>query len=255
MTTLGVNRAVVELPAIGLTELEERANLLTRVDRKYVLEADALDAVSAFLPDDARVLEIAGERAFDYRSTYLDTDGLDAYLDTARKRRRRWKVRTRLYLSTGTSFLEVKTRRGPTTVKERIPWSGVRLGHFGADFVEASLRSAGVSMDALTLRPAVTTCYRRNTLLLPTSGARVTIDRDLTWSDITVARRLEFGDLVIVETKSPSAPSEFDRLLWSHGIRPVALSKYAVGMAGLHPSLPRNRWHRLMATRPFEAAA
>lgn len=254
MTTLTLAESLDRLPAIGLAELNERADLLTRVDRKYVVERDELDAVARLLPADTLVLEIDGDRSFDYRSTYLDTETLDAYFDAARKRRRRWKVRSRLYLASGLSFLEVKTRRGPSTVKERIPWSGVRLGQVGGDFVEASLRSAGVGVDASGLTPVVTTCYRRTTLLLPSSGARVTIDSDLSWSDIASGRRVGFGDRLIIETKTASAPSDLDRLLWSHGVRPVALSKYAVGMAALEPTLPHNRWHRLMATRLLAAA-
>ena len=58
-----------------------------------------------------RALEIDGLRQFGYTSTYLDTDELDSFRATAHKRARRGKVRTRRYLDSGLSFLEVKTRR------------------------------------------------------------------------------------------------------------------------------------------------
>ena len=52
--------------------------------------------------------------------------------------------------------------------------------------------------------------------------------------------------LAIIETKSGSAPSSADRTLWHHGYRPQRISKYATGLAALHPELPANRWHRVL---------
>jgi hypothetical protein len=39
-----------------------------------------------------------------------------------------------------------------------------------------------------------------------------------------------------------------DRFLWSHGHRPVRLSKFATGMALLDPALSHNRWHRTLTS-------
>ena len=61
------------------------------------------------------------------------------------------------------------------------------------------------------------------------------------------------GALAIVETKTPGAPSSADRWLWAAGHRPAAISKYATGMALLHPELPANKWHRVL-TRELAAA-
>jgi len=56
----------------------------------------------------------------------------------------------------------------------------------------------------------------------------------------------ELPGMTIVETKSMSQASEVDRILWRLGARPVSLSKYATGLAALHPELPRNKWSRLL---------
>ena len=53
-------------------------------------------------------------------------------------------------------------------------------------------------------------------------------------------------DLVVVETKSAGSASAMDRLLWSHGVRPTRISKYATGLAALDPDLPHNRWSRTL---------
>jgi len=50
----------------------------------------------------------------------------------------------------------------------------------------------------------------------------------------------------VFETKSAGPPSFFDRLLWTHGIRPVRISKFCTGLAALHPELPSNKWRRTL---------
>lgn len=244
----GGRRSADDLPAIGLAELNASAALLTRVDRKYVLAEADLPALWASLPPDASVLEIDHARAFAYRSTYLDTAGLDAYRASAHARRRRWKVRTRSY-ATGESFLEVKTRRAASTVKERIALPTVDpLAGEGTPFVQSRLAGAGIAVDAAALHPTLVTTYERTTIHLPGSGSRVTLDSGLVWELPGGEARRHFAGRVIVETKSGSTPSTLDHALWRLGHRPARISKYAVGLALLRPDLPANRWHRLLTT-------
>jgi hypothetical protein len=242
------------LDPIGLEELVERASLLARVDRKYVVPAASLPALLAAAPRSTRVLEIDGRRSFGYRSAYLDTPERDSYLHAGRRHRRRFKVRTRAYLDTGTCWLEVKTRRGrDLTVKERIEHHDVELAPLTAEglrFVDACLADAGLAPRAERLEPVLATAYSRATLFLPESLSRVTVDTDLGWTSLSGPRHrdLDRPALAVVETKTGSTPSAFDRLLWSHGHRPVQISKYGVGMAALHPELPRLKWHRTLLT-------
>ena len=117
---------------------------------------------------------------------------------------------------------------------------------------------------ARSLKPVMSTTYRRTTLHLPDDGARATIDTDLTWtafasgedgegeergSGTRATRRgapRPAGPLAVVETKNPARCSPTDRYLWASGHRPSRISKYATGMAVLHPELPANKWHRLL---------
>ena len=57
-------------------------------------------------------------------------------------------------------------------------------------------------------------------------------------------RELALRDRLLIETKSAGAAVTADRLLWSLGHRPESMSKYCIGMAGLDPTLPANRWNR-----------
>ena len=53
-------------------------------------------------------------------------------------------------------------------------------------------------------------------------------------------------DLLVVETKSAGPTTALDRALWAQGARPVSISKYAVGMALLDPTLPAHKWTRVL---------
>jgi hypothetical protein len=233
------------LRPIGLDELVDRASLLTRLDRKYMLPVVDLPLVLGGLDEDVQVLEIDGERKFAYRSVYFDTPDMDGYLGAARRRRRRFKVRVRTYLDSGEHFLEVKTR-GPrgTTVKNRIPYEGDpgRLDAEARAYADDVLAEAGIDSAGFRFQPVLTTTYRRTTLLLPGSDSRLTVDTGLTWSLPDGTGVLRTPDRTIVETKAGRAGSGADRLLWSLKHRPCSVSKYGTGLAALRPDLPANRW-------------
>lgn len=238
--------ALYDLPSIGLDELVSRAALMTRVDRKYLLPASHLPALLHFLGTDVRVLEIDSQREFAYRSTYFDTPELDVYLATAYRRRRRFKVRIRSYLDSDQHFLEIKTtgERG-ATVKHRVPHVGQGLDAGAHAEIASVLAAAGMPGDRSRLGWALTTYYRRATLYVPAIDGRVTIDTDLAWA-LPYGPGIAVPNRIIVETKSPGAPGQIDRLLWSLGHRPCAASKFCMGMAALRPELPANRWLRVL---------
>ena len=216
------------------------------MDRKYVVATAELDALLTGVAG-LRVLEIDGRRSSRYESTYLDTVDLDSWTASAHARRRRWKVRTRVYADTGETWLEVKTRgsRG-ATVKERLPHDDLlEISDASGAWVRGRLGAAHVhGVDPRGLVPTLHTSYRRTTLLLDAGAGRVTIDRDLRW--VSGHGTAEVGDVLVVETKSATArPGPLDRRLWELGHRPVRISKYGTGLALLTPDLQRNRWHRV----------
>ncbi|WP_306207817.1 VTC domain-containing protein, partial [Actinoplanes sp. RD1] len=179
-----LDRTVPPFAPIGLAELLARAELLTRTDRKYLLPGADLPVLLRALPTGTRVLEIDGRRRFAYRSAYFDTPGLDSYLASARRRRRRFKLRVRGYLDTGQQFVELKTRGARnTTVKSRFPYAG------SADRLDPATRDLASSLLAAAAMPPVTgefqltlvTTYERMTLILPGTATRVTVDRELAW--------------------------------------------------------------------------
>jgi len=236
-----------QLEPISLDELVEKAALQTRVDRKYVLSRlDAAEVLAALDPT-TRILEIDGARASAYESVYFDTPDLLSYRMAAHARRRRFKLRTRSYVDTDESWLEVKTRGArSTTVKERLAYEIEDRGILtpdGREYADAALGALG--LDSADLRPALVTRYHRSTLYLPGSGSRATVDTDLSWEGDD-GRVLSTPDLAIIETKSGSRTSEVDRLLWSHGHRPATISKFGTGLAALRTDLPSHKWARVL---------
>ena len=238
---------LADLDPIALDELLERAALLARVDRKYVLPTEDLPALIGGLPGGLRVLSIDDRRSFRYRSVYFDTPELTSFMAAAHRRRRRFKIRIRSYVDSDLHFTEVKLRgaRGHT-VKERAQAdrSG-QLDSSGQSHASKVLHDAGLGVDPLTLDPVLHTHYRRTTLFVPATASRVTIDTDLRWV-LPGGRSLHLDDRVIVETKTARATSEVDRLLWSLKHRPCVISKYATGLVALRPDLPANRWRPVL---------
>ena len=197
-----------------------------------------------------RVLEIEGSRGSCYESVYFDTPDLLSYRMAAHARRRRFKLRTRSYLDSEQSFLEMKTRGvRSTTVKDRLEYdfaSNGTLTRDGREYADAALDALGLEEPRrLQLVPTLVTRYVRTTLYLGGSHSRATIDTDLRWESSHGAGLSRPG-LVIIETKSGSRSSEVDRVLWAHGHRPATISKFGTGLAALRPDLPSNKWARVL---------
>ncbi len=259
MNTLTASDACVEasrrLGAVALDDLVAEAELLTRVDRKHLLDPKQALAFLGALGSRTRVLEIDGIRAFAYESVYFDTPDLRSHRLAATGRRRRFKVRSRAYLETGAAYLEVKTKgaRG-ITVKDRIPLAFEdrdRLTAEGRAYASEELARIGLGSDVVdALAPVLVTRYRRTTLL-SSDGARATIDTDPSWVN-AAGRVLDAPGLVIVETKSAGRGGEFDAVLRRLGIRASSISKFGTGLAAMHPELLSNKWTRTIARHLVE---
>jgi len=239
-----------ELTSITLAELEQSAALHTRTDRKYIVELDLLAELVAEHSDQFAVLTIGDRREFDYESVYFDTPDHALHRAAAAGRRRRFKVRTRLYDPT-TAVLEVKTKDGRgRTVKHRLEYSPEDHGQLtdeGLGFIDEQTGQPELTPQ---LTPSLVTRYWRATLVDAVAGTRVTVDQQL--ECVTPDGSLITLGQVIVETKSDVAAGPIDRWLWRHGARPEPISKYCTSLAALTPGLPANKWHRTLA-RHFRA--
>jgi hypothetical protein len=246
-----------EVAPIGLEDVPE---LMSRVDRKYIVTAATMAALAAELGDRFAVLRIGARRQFRYTSTYFDTPDLLTFHQHRQDRRRRFKLRTRTYLDGGGRWLELKLNgtRGSTD-KHRIPYDDApsrTLTREAFDFVRDTLLTELHLVAPETLEPVLSTDYRRVTFIDPSGAARLTCDTGLLCHDgrsSAPARR----DLVLLESKSADGKALVDKVLRGLGVRPVTVSKYCLAVAALR-HLPANRWHpvlqRYLVHRPESGA-
>lgn len=246
-----IESTLARLPSIALDELVEAAALLHRCDRKYVVGQAQLQYLARALPRDAHVLRINEGCRFQYESTYFDTPDHQSYLATAHRRRHRFKVRTRTYTDSLSTFLEVKlpdARR--RTLKIRLPYGFTdrdRMTPAGREFVRAHIAKSGLDTAFVDeLQSTVHTAFVRSTLFVPSAGCRITIDSDLVVSQVSGTQRKVPG-LIVVETKAANGDRGVDQLLWRMGVRPLSISKFGIGSALLDPALPANKWNRTMS--------
>ncbi|NSC22915.1 VTC domain-containing protein [Streptomyces albus subsp. chlorinus] len=236
---------------ISLEDVRERAELLDRYDRCYLVPAaDFLD-IAARLTDPHRdepfrALSIGGRRWFGYHSVYYDTPELRAYHDHRQGRRRRCKIRERLYQDTGERQFEIKVKggRGQTLkFRRRLADRAHALEDASRSFLTRTLAEVyGTGFEApQELTPSLVTDYTRATFVA--DGQRVTADAALVCRDAAGNEVYSARDLVLVETKSYGHLTEADLLLHEYGHRAAEFTKYA-SLAALDPSLPAHRWLR-----------
>ncbi len=231
--------------SITLEEMDTFAALQTRVDRKYIVTSQLCNELFGTININGQVLTVNEKRSTGYQSVYFDTPEFDLYKDAAYKRRPRFKARTRFYQATGKAMIEVKTKDGRgKTVKIRTPYHAEHLYELtesGRAFIDESVQVPGSSEH---LRPTLTSRYQRTTIVDRDTSTRMTCDEYLIcsdWEDQSVA-----FPHCILETKSSSQPSPFDKWLWEHEYRPQRISKYCTMLAVLHPALPANKWHQVI---------
>jgi len=242
---------------LSLGELNARAELQQRIDRKYVVPLAALDDLLAALGGSYGVLEIDGARLSTYRTTYLDTPSLLTYRAHMQRRRRRFKCRSRHYVESGLSLFEVKLKgtRGQT-VKERLASKPGLQGAFD-ERTQAFLRECLWNHYRVELGeqlcPTLHMRYRRITLASLGEAERLTIDVDLRFAGANGAVSAMAPEYAIVESKSANGRTAADRRFRALGFRQTQCSKYCLGIALTRPDVHANEFLWL-ARRYFRTA-
>ena len=231
MTNAAANIIPTEWKSISLEAMNEKAAMQTRVDRKYIVDAETAAKVLSTLDADASVMEIDGQRDFAYDSVYFDTPQMQSYHSAAYSRDDTFKIRTRSYLDSELTFLEVKTDgEQDMTVKKRIPYTFENrdtLTAEGHEYITAALGDIRAG-PVHKLEAVLTTVNYRN------------------FHGNLVGTTYGLPNAVIIETKSGVEPSVADQHLWDAGITPAKISKFATGMAALNPQLASNKWEETL---------
>jgi hypothetical protein len=223
--------------SLSLADLNAKAEMLTRLDNKYVVPMEVLDGLAPTLGRHFDILEIDGKRSFGYQTQYFDTPQMCSFRHHVQGRRRRSKVRTRHYLDADICFVEVKLKSlRKVTVKKRLAHDPAALDTLNEDalqFVD-NAHLAGYGRGALApYAPVMQMQYARMTLVARAGGERLTIDRGLRFWNDTAAEDIS-PDMVVLETKSAFGRGIADTILRGAGHHPIgSCSKYCVGLAAL----------------------
>lgn len=235
--------------SITLDQLNEKAEMLSRIDNKYVIDRWMLEKVLPELLEEFDILEIDQCRAFTYETRYFDDPQRSAYYEHHQGLRKGFKVRVRRYADAGLCFLEVKVKgqRG-MTLKHRLPYDPDNLEALtpeAFEFARTTYSNQYNKPFEYDLRRALDVRYQRITLVAKSGGERMTIDAKLHFG--TADKTLDAtSDVFIVETKSALGRGFADKCLRRVHARPTGkCSKYCIGMAALGEV---SRWNRFMPT-------
>jgi hypothetical protein len=230
----GIRELLERVSAVSLDELNERAALQRRTDNTYLVPVSALERLIDELGATHEILEIDGDRLFEYESTYFDTPAVRCFDDHVRDRRPRFKVRTRCYVATGDCFFEVKVKREDgETVKRNIehdPERRAEMGRPAHALIGEVLADCGVQVPDEPLEPRFVTRFHRATVVAADQPERTTLDFGVRLEAMG-GGAVELDErFAIVEAKTSSGDGEWDRALRALGVEPVSLSKYRLGM-------------------------
>jgi hypothetical protein len=224
---------------ISLAQMDEVA-LLDRTDTKYVMNEGQLFYALASLTKHYRILDIDGTRLNPYRTLYFDTAAFALYLRHHAGRQNRYKVRSRKYVDTGQSFLEVKCKIDKNrTIKNRIQTPGLvtRFTPETNDFIEAYC-----PLHAHVLEPKLWNDFSRITLVSRYRQERVTLDLNLQFfSDRQTAA---LPGIAIAEVKQDGIThnSDFIRQMRAMNIHSTGFSKYCIGVSMLYQQVKHNNF-------------
>lgn len=262
------------MPTLDLDRIAA-VRLMNRVDTKYLVDERRCMELLELAADQYYVQIIDDCRACRYATLYYDTPQWDMYHLHHNRRLTRQKIRTRTYVETGVTYLEVKNKsnKGRTHKRrmalDRSLFAAAATDTAAADFLRREARYAPE-----TLSPSLATRFVRVTLVNRAMTERLTIDFDLHFDNVRAAdggnkdmngcgnngirdvdngsgpaaaasfgHTASLGRLVVIELKQDAlAPSPMKQLLAQLRVKPFKLSKYCIGEALTNPLVKHNRF-------------
>ncbi len=227
-----------DFQSISLDETNKLAQMLSRIDNKYVVNFEQFAAFLDTINDQYAVLEIGGRRQFSYDSCYYD-DNFGCYFEHHQGRRQRFKVRTREYVDGGgMKFFEVKLKglRGKTEkhrIKSDFVVTPIIEGEYLSMLQDIYFKQYKKLMP-FELRPALKVGYKRCTLVALQGGERVTVDYQISFANPhNTNNQVQVGDdFIIIETKSGDGKGIADSALKKLKIKQASkCSKYCIGVS------------------------
>jgi hypothetical protein len=224
---------------IGLAQMDEVA-LMDRTDTKYVMRASELYEALEAVRHRYSVLDIDGVRPHPYETLYFDTGDFTMYLRHHAGWRPRYKVRSRRYVESHRTFLEVKVKTNKDrTSKRRLETAALvtRLTPEASSFVDAL-----VPVDPRGLQPRLWNSFSRVTLVSKVFPERLTLDLDLRFGNGREMVGLPGVAIAEVKQEGINRYSDFVQQMRAMAIPATGFSKYCIGVALLYQDVKHNNF-------------
>ena len=230
---------LVGFDPIRLRDLDNKS-LMDRVDTKFMIDSHVFPRILMNLKSDYYALDINQRRINLYETLYFDTAHQDLYLSHHNGQLNRYKVRSRQYVNSHLSFLEVKYKNNKKrTIKNRI-----KISDFNQGFKKQELEFLKdfCPFDPSQLQPCLWNTFYRITLVSKETIERLTLDFSLEFSN--KYGRVLLPNLVIAEVKQEgfSTDSVFIQEMRLNDIRLGGFSKYCMGTALLDKKIKTNNF-------------
>jgi len=222
-------------------EETQRAQLMKRVDSKFLVTHNILQNVLSQCSDYYDILQINNERNLSYKTYYYDTPDFQMYTNHHNGKKNRYKIRFRKYVETDTNFLEIKFKNNKSeTIKKRVPADETYFSYSEKDYKFIRKNSTYI-LDNLELKS--TNQFNRITLVHKKNVERVTIDNNIIFSSKD-GKEIILKNISIIEIKQEkfSLNSEIMQFIKNNHIREFSLSKYCTATSLLNPHLKCNNF-------------
>ena len=233
------------MPTITLDEMSA-IKLMNRVDTKYVISEEYCMELLRRAVDKYSVQVIGDVRACRYSTLYYDTDDLEMYTVHQNRKLTRQKIRSRTYVESGITFIEVKnkTNKGRTK-KKRIAIDESYFARVSESPEAAAFLRERANYAPEAIKPALATIFDRITLVNHAHTERLTIDLNLAFRNMREegAEPTGIERMVIVELKQDGlCYSPMKQILLDLRVKKFKVSKYCLGMALSNDKIKRNRF-------------
>tara|TARA_B100000780_G_scaffold186516_1_gene130987 strand:- start:3401 stop:4114 length:714 start_codon:yes stop_codon:yes gene_type:complete len=218
---------------------------MNRREEKFLIPNDWCDPISKTLDKEYKVLEINGNRKFEYANLYFDTPDNICLNDHIRERKVKYKIRIRSYVNSNICFLEIKEKNvHGRSVKIRVKRTSEKWDSPLTDSEKLFL-SERVPF-ASDLGPVLYIRYSRFTIAHLDRGERITFDTNLTYTSIQNEVYKPLQGLSIVELKQEETDRRSPLFVFLRN-RPertaplgriIKISKYVLGRLSADNRLP-----------------
>lgn len=248
MSTLlenNINHLLDLFETISLEQMD-KVSFQKRSDTKYVFHINLLEAFLKDISTHYRLLIVNNSGYQKYKTVYFDTPSFAMFQQHHNGLRNRYKVRTRQYVNSNLSFLEVKVKDNKgITSKNRIRINGLDQNILEKEFEFLNGKSPFSPSD---IEESIKNEFSRITLVNKKTPERITIDWNLSYISKNNRERLAIPNACVLEIKRNlnAKNRALDKILKDFKIYPSKFSKYCMGVSLMEPSLKINRFKPLM---------